>query len=618
MTYTLTVLPSERQPRILLTQGSDELLRAVLPPLKQIRHERAVKTLFEALSLWLDGELCVAWCAAVPETSFSFDVTDELGNPRSSVFYEVRVVPPRIRRPRRLRGVGDFAERAPAPAGPRRRRERLLTAPLETEAEIRRLYFAEHWPVGTIAAQLHVHEDVVRRVTGLSSAERFVAGRPRLVAPFEDFIDETLTAYPTLRATRLYDMLRARGFPGSVRTLREHVALVRPVPKREAFLRLAPLIGEQGQIDWAHVGEVKVPGGTRPLWLFVMVLSWSRALWGEFIFDLSAHSLLRSLSRAAAFFGGSPRQWLFDNPKIVVLERHGGAARFHPLLLDLAGHYRVSPRLCGVRKANEKGRVERSIRYLRDRFLAGRTVDAIDKGNRDLALFLSEIAHPRPHPTLPGRTVADCFAEERTRLLPLPERPAPIDLVQPAVVDKTAFLRFDRNAYSVPSTYAEKTVTLCADDRTLRVLDGAKEIARHARCWGRRQTVEAAEHRAELWQRKHAAHEGQGQGRLRSAAPSIDRLFERWVAAGRNVGSLTAQALKLLELYGPEIFAAATDELLTRGTHDPGALAVLCDQRRRALLRPVPIDVELGAHVPDKEVIPHPLENYDAKRRRRD
>jgi hypothetical protein len=110
MNYTLTVLPSQRQTRILLTQGPDELLRAALPPLEQVRHQRAVTALFEALSLWLDGRLCVAWCAAVPESSFSFDVTDELGSPRSTVFYEVRVLPAKAPRPRRLGGVGDFGE----------------------------------------------------------------------------------------------------------------------------------------------------------------------------------------------------------------------------------------------------------------------------------------------------------------------------------------------------------------------------------------------------------------------------------------------------------------------------------------------------------------------------
>ena len=115
----------------------------------------------------------------------------------------------------------------------------------QVEAEVRRLYYAEHWKVGTIASQLAVHGDVVRRVLGL--LERGGVSpqeRPRLVEPYADFIGETLARYPKLRATRLYDMLRGRGYEGSVRTVREYVAGVRPRPTREAFLRVEPLPGE--------------------------------------------------------------------------------------------------------------------------------------------------------------------------------------------------------------------------------------------------------------------------------------------------------------------------------------------------------------------------------------
>jgi len=177
-----------------------------------------------------------------------------------------------------------------------------VTAGADVEAEIRRLHHAEHWPVGTISTQLGLHADVVRRVLGLLEPRRVTAPRPRLVDRYAGFIDEMLASYPRLRATRLYDMIRARGYPGSVRTLREHVARVRPAPRREAFLRIEPLIGEQAQVDWAHVGKVAVPGGERAIWAFVMVLSWSRAMWAELVFDTSVHSLLRSLTRASAFF----------------------------------------------------------------------------------------------------------------------------------------------------------------------------------------------------------------------------------------------------------------------------------------------------------------------------
>jgi transposase len=104
---------------------------------------------------------------------------------------------------------------------------------------------------------------------------------------------QTLKQYPALKATRLHDTVRPRGFKGAVRTLRKYVAIVRPKPTGEAFLRLETLPGEQAQVDWAHAGKLRVPGGERALWLFVMVLSWTRALWAEFVFDLSVHSLLR-------------------------------------------------------------------------------------------------------------------------------------------------------------------------------------------------------------------------------------------------------------------------------------------------------------------------------------
>ena len=488
-----------------------------------------------------------------------------------------------------------------------------MTVSREVETEIRALHFGEHLPVGTIASQLEVHPDVVKRVLGLNEPRPPAPPRAKLIDPYRDFIEQTLKRFPRLRATRIYDMVRPRGYSGSVRTLREHVHEVRPAPSKEAFLRLSHLPGEQAQVDWAHVGEIAVPGGRRALWLFVMVLAWSRAIWAEFVLDLSVWSLLRSLSRACAWFGGTPREWLFDNPKIVVLERHGDAARFHPLLLDLAGQHAVRLRLCGVRKPQEKGGVERSIRYLRERFLAARAIRSVEQGNREMLAFLDEIALPRPHPTLPGRSVRDCFEEERARLLPPPQGPVCTDQIVSVRVDKTAFCRFDTNFYSVPPSHVGRILTVAADDREVRLLDGASPVARHPRCWGRSQPVEAYEHRLAVLETKRAAQEPKGRDRLRAAVVGIDALYERWVDAGRNLGSMTARTLKLLDLYGPDLLATAVRQVLERGLHDPGAVASLCEQGRRAQNAPIPLDLTLASHVNDRDVIPHALEIYDEK-----
>src|SRR6266567_328450 len=83
----------------------------------------------------------------------------------------------------------------------------------EQRAEIRRLYYAEHWRVGTIATTLGVHHDTVRHAI---EADRFIRPgaqiRPSVLDPYKPFVLATLEQYPRLRATRLYEMLGgARG-----------------------------------------------------------------------------------------------------------------------------------------------------------------------------------------------------------------------------------------------------------------------------------------------------------------------------------------------------------------------------------------------------------------------
>jgi len=425
-------------------------------------------------------------------------------------------------------------------------------------------------------------------------------------------VADTLAEYPTLRSTRLYDMLRARGYTGSARSVRRYVAMMRPRPPREAYQKLEHLIGDQAQVDWAHVGEVHVgPGRLRKLWLFVMALSYSRAFFAEFTFDTGVHGLIRSLGRAVQWFGGTPRQWLFDNTKAAVLERFGGASRFTPAALEFAANLHVQLRLCRPRKGNEKGIVERRNRFLRDRFLAGRPIPTPERGNQELLTFIEQNAHPMKHPDLPGKTVAACFEEERPRLLPLPV-PFPVTAeLRPVAVDKTAFARFDTNAYSVPSRYAQQTITLRADDDTVAFIAGEQVVAQHARSWDKHQRVVVPEHHRDIWRSKPGAMPSGGRATLLAIAPNIEPLFERWLKAERNVGSLVAQCLKILDLYTPEIFAAAVNETVERGNHDPGQIGIVCERLRRQADRPPPIDVPLGDHVPDRDVIPHDLEKYD-------
>jgi len=205
--------------------------------------------------------------------------------------------------------------------------------------------------------------------------------------------------------------------------------------------------------------------------------------------------------------------------------------------------------------------------------------------------------------------VAEVFEQdEKPHLLSLPEVMPVTDQVMPVSADKTATVRFDTNRYSVPPDYAYRTLTLAVDDATVRLLDGSTEVARHERCWGRNHPVEDPGHRDEILERKRGANDGKRRDRLRVQVPRIVELMQVWADQGRNVGSQVARTLKLLDLYGARVLGEAVDELLQCGGSDYGALCLLCDKRRS---RPVAPPLELGAHVKDRDVIPHDLGGYD-------
>lgn len=132
-----------------------------------------------------------------------------------------------------------------------------MTISRELEAEIVRLYTAEGWRIGTVARQLHLHRDTVRRVLRRSGVPPKQL-RASQLDPYVPFIQESFERYPTLRASRLYHMVRERGYSGSIDHFRHRVAQYRPRPTAEAYLRLRTLPGEQGQVDWAHFGSLTI------------------------------------------------------------------------------------------------------------------------------------------------------------------------------------------------------------------------------------------------------------------------------------------------------------------------------------------------------------------------
>jgi transposase len=495
----------------------------------------------------------------------------------------------------------------------------------DREAEILRLHHAEHWRVGTIATQLDLHHSTVRRVlaqAGLDAGR--VSVRPSIADPYVPFIEETLRQYPRLRASRLFEMVRARGYPGKSDHFRTVVARYRPRAPAEAYLRLRTLPGEQAQVDWGHFGKIRVGLAARVLWAFVMVLSWCRQIFLRFYLSAAMPSFLRGHVEAFDFFGGVPRVLLYDNLKSAVLERAGDAIRFHPTLLELAAHYHYLPRPVAPARGNQKGRVERAIRYIRDNFFAARTFTDLDDLNAQALAWTQGIAADRPCPEDRGRTVRELFAEERGKLLALPGDPFPTEERVVVHVGKTPYVHFDLNDYSIPHTHVRRSLVVLATPTTVRVLDPDSDsedaLATHVRSWDRDQQVEITSHIEALVAHKRAAKQHRAIDRLHVTLPHSRTLLEAIAERGGNLGSVTASLAKLLDTERADILDAAIDEALARGTPHLGAVRHLLDRARQDRGQPPAVEPHLPAdpRLDGLVVRPHPLSTYDRLQRMTD
>lgn len=478
----------------------------------------------------------------------------------------------------------------------------------ELRTSIRRYFYAEHWRIGTIAAQLNVHPDTVRNAI---EASRFLSRdflRPSIVDPFTAFIRETLEQHPRLRATRIYQMIRDRGYSGSIVQLRRAVARMRP-QVREPFLSLHTFPGEQAQADWAHFGHVQVGRAKRTLSCFVMTLSYSRALYLEFFFDQTMESFLRGHVRAFAFFGGQPRTILYDNLRSVVLERRGNSIRFHPRILQCSGHYHFQPRPCQVRAGNQKGRVERAIRYIRDSFWAGRDFLTLAHCNAQAWTWRDEVAHQRPWPGDPQRTVGSVFQVEQPRLLPSPPNPFPTDRIEAACSHKTIYVTFDRNRYSIPPQAVGRTLTIAASDTNVRILDGASELASHSRSDDSGQQILDPAHRDAVLRFKRKASQSIPTGWLEQAIPEVRALLDLAFSPGESAGHQTQRLHRLVEEYGVPAVGDAVVEAMRRDTPTAASVAFLL--RTRQHTPPAPVDLSRHPEVQSLVVRPHALASYD-------
>ena len=393
--------------------------------------------------------------------------------------------------------------------------------------------------VSAIARHLSIDRKTVRSAIakGLESPKyKTRPPRARITDPFEPYLKERLAAYPDLTAVRLWREVKERGYAGGYSVLRDCVRDLRP-PRTAGFeVRFETLPGEQAQVDFAHF-EVEFaddPGVKRVVWLFSMVLGYSRLIWGRFVVHQDLQSVLRCHIAALEAIGGAPHEILYDRMKTAVIgEDADGLVVYNRALVDLARHYGFQPRACRPYRPKTKGKVERPFRYIREDFFLGGSFRNLDDLNAQLRHWLDTVANPRVHATT-QRVVNEAFADEKPALKPLPLAPYRTVLNLERRVPHEGMVSIGGNLYSVPDTTRGRIldVHVCADE--IRIFEAGALIASHAPLEGRDQRRLDPAHRKPLPPRRRPA-EGEPIIIRRAGDRAARRSLDFYEAVGRRL-----------------------------------------------------------------------------------
>jgi hypothetical protein len=266
-----------------------------------------------------------------------------------------------------------------------------------------------------------------------------------------------------------------------------------------------------------------------------------------------------------------------------------------------------------VARGNEKGRVERSIRYIRDNFFAARVFADVADLNAQAKTWTDGPASTRPWPEGVQLTVAQAFETEQPKLMALPMDGYPVDARLEVSVAKTPYVRFDLNDYSIPHTHVQRTVTVLASADRVRVLDGAAILADHARSYDKGMQVEVAAHVEDLVQQKRGARQHRATSRLTQSVPAMADLLTSAAAKGHHLASMTRVLGQMLDHYGAPAMQEAVLEALRRDVPHYNAVRHALERARQERQDTPLIVPQLSerAQRMDVTVQPHRLDAYD-------
>ena len=363
---------------------------------------------------------------------------------------------------------------------------------MEKWAEIRRRVLGGELSKRAACAEYEIHWDTLQKILTHSEPPGYRKRQPRRskLEPFLPVIHEILEQDRSVKrkqrhtGKRIFERLRdEHGYSGGKTIVQDAISAWKQ-RQQEVFLPLVHRPGE-AQVDFGFA-DVVLNGELTQVALFVMTLPYSDALYLQAFPRECTEAFVEGHVRAFAFLDGVPTRISYDNSKIAVARIVGSRERqVTREFLRLKSHYLFADHFCLVRRANEKGHVERLLEFGRRNFLVPvPRVDSLETLNRRLEQQCRDDLQRQ----LRGKPAAKhvLLREEQQQFLrPLPSQSFEGRRVQRAKASSLSLVRFDTNSYSVSTEYAYHDITVVATVEEVRLVCGERVIARHRRHWGR-------------------------------------------------------------------------------------------------------------------------------------
>lgn len=397
-----------------------------------------------------------------------------------------------------------------------------------------------------------------------------------------------------VEVTAMWQRLKERGYTGSYSSVLRFARSLEP-HQPEAVTRVERKPGEEAQVDFGYAGLMLDPqtGVRRKTWAFVMVLSWSRHAYVEFVFEQKVETWLRCHRNALEFFGGAPERIVVDNLKAAITQAVWDDPQVQYAYRECAEHYgfRIAP--CRPATPEHKGKVENGVSYVKGNFLGGRTPATLTQANREVRAWCLTTAGLRIHGTTKEKPLERFELVEKARLKPLPESEYDLALWKKVKLHRDCHVVLEGSYYSAPFRLVGQKLLACAGSRQVRLYTEKYElVATHERAQkaGERYThpnhLPAEKLPGLLLDRENChAEAGEVGPATQQVVESLldDPVVERLASAGRLV--------RLRRRFGDERLEAACRRALLFG--DPSYKTVKGILTQGTDQEPEPIPLEL-------------------------